>query len=166
MGTIHVMMLIHQPCKPLKLLSLSGFAVWGLLCYSHPCFFRLEGSVFNRPDEKPRNGTPYYISPEVWEGKAFTTSSDVWSMGCILFEMCALQVPFPGNSVPEIAKRNLGPVRDVLSSCCMLGDVCISLFLPFSSRSLSTHIYSFLSPNSQRVSCMFIHGPHRLEIIN
>lgn len=56
-------------------------------------------------DSTIKNGTPYYISREVWEGEPFTTSSDVWSMGCILFEICALQVPFPGNSAPEIAKR-------------------------------------------------------------
>jgi len=50
-------------------------------------------------------GTPYYISPEVWEGKPYLASSDLWSMGCILYELCALQVPFEGTTIPSISKK-------------------------------------------------------------
>lgn len=52
-------------------------------------------------------GTPYYISPEVWEGKPYLASSDLWSMGCILYELCALQVPFEGTTIPSISKKTL-----------------------------------------------------------
>jgi serine/threonine protein kinase len=32
-------------------------------------------------------GTPVYMAPEVWAGKIYSFSSDVWSMGCVLYEM-------------------------------------------------------------------------------
>ena len=34
---------------------------------------------------------PYYLSPEICQGKNYAWSSDIWSMGCILYEMCARQ---------------------------------------------------------------------------
>jgi NIMA (never in mitosis gene a)-related kinase len=37
-------------------------------------------------------GTPYYMSPEVCENKPYTFKSDVWALGCVLYEMCTLKV--------------------------------------------------------------------------
>ena len=41
-----------------------------------------------------RVGTPLYMSPEVLQGKGYDWKSDVWSMGCIAYELCALRSPF------------------------------------------------------------------------
>lgn len=35
-------------------------------------------------------GTPYYMSPEVCQSKPYTYTSDVWALGCILYELCTL----------------------------------------------------------------------------
>jgi len=35
-------------------------------------------------------GTPYYLSPEIIEGKGYSFSSDMWSLGILLYELCAL----------------------------------------------------------------------------
>jgi len=43
---------------------------------------------------KTQIGTPYYLSPEICQEKAYAWPSDIWSMGCILYEMCCLRVPF------------------------------------------------------------------------
>ena len=41
-----------------------------------------------------RVGTPLYMSPEVLQGKGYDWKSDVWSMGCIAYELSALRSPF------------------------------------------------------------------------
>ncbi|KAG8954570.1 G2-specific serine/threonine protein kinase [Tulasnella sp. 419] len=39
-------------------------------------------------------GTPYYMSPEMMNEKAYDAKSDIWSLGCLIYELCALQPPF------------------------------------------------------------------------
>lgn len=41
-----------------------------------------------------QTGTPYYASPEVWQDKPYNTKSDIWSLGCVLYEACTLKPPF------------------------------------------------------------------------
>jgi NIMA (never in mitosis gene a)-related kinase len=41
-----------------------------------------------------RVGTPLYMSPEVLQGSGYDFKSDVWSLGCIAYELCALISPF------------------------------------------------------------------------
>lgn len=44
-------------------------------------------------------GTPYYMSPEVCENKPYTFKSDVWSLGCCLYEMCMLKHAFSADNL-------------------------------------------------------------------
>ena len=39
-------------------------------------------------------GTPYYLSPEVWENRPYDSKSDLWAMGCVLYEMATLKHAF------------------------------------------------------------------------
>ncbi|CAK9116604.1 unnamed protein product [Durusdinium trenchii] len=41
-----------------------------------------------------QTGTPYYASPEVWRDMPYDAKSDMWSLGCVLYEMVALRPPF------------------------------------------------------------------------
>ncbi|XP_041920397.1 serine/threonine-protein kinase Nek3 isoform X2 [Alosa sapidissima] len=43
-------------------------------------------------------GTPYYVSPEIWDSKPYNNKSDVWSLGCVLYELCTLKHPFQACS--------------------------------------------------------------------
>jgi NIMA (never in mitosis gene a)-related kinase len=43
-------------------------------------------------------GTPYYLSPELCQEKPYNEKSDVWSLGCLLYEMCALKHPFESRN--------------------------------------------------------------------
>uniref|UniRef100_A0AAF5CY85 non-specific serine/threonine protein kinase n=1 Tax=Strongyloides stercoralis TaxID=6248 RepID=A0AAF5CY85_STRER len=60
-------------------------------------------------------GTPYYISPEMCEGKNYNESTDIWAMGCILYEMACLQKTFEGTNLPalvtHIMKAEYKPVK-------------------------------------------------------
>ncbi|KAK8878519.1 hypothetical protein M9Y10_005299 [Tritrichomonas musculus] len=44
-------------------------------------------------------GTPYYLSPEICEGKPYNAKSDIWSLGCVLYEMCTKKHPFDSNCI-------------------------------------------------------------------
>ena len=59
-------------------------------------------------------GTPYYLSPEIVQSKPYTLSTDVWSMGVMLYEMTALRPPFDAPSLHmlsmKIVRGNFTPV--------------------------------------------------------
>ncbi|KAH8062356.1 serine/threonine kinase [Aureococcus anophagefferens] len=44
-------------------------------------------------------GTPNYLSPELCENKPYSYSSDVWALGCVLYELCALKRPFDASNL-------------------------------------------------------------------
>lgn len=50
-------------------------------------------------------GTPYYLSPEICENKPYGRKSDVWSLGVVLFELVALELPFQAQSLPALVHR-------------------------------------------------------------
>ncbi len=52
-----------------------------------------------------QTGTPYYASPEVWKDQAYDSKSDIWSLGCVLYEMCALKPPFRGEDMEDLFKK-------------------------------------------------------------
>ena len=54
-----------------------------------------------------QTGTPYYASPEVWKDQPYDLKSDIWSMGCVLYEMCALVPPFRADDMNGLFKRVL-----------------------------------------------------------
>jgi serine/threonine protein kinase len=50
-------------------------------------------------------GTPSYISPELCEGRPYNQKSDIWSLGCILYEMCALKRAFEAPTLPALVLK-------------------------------------------------------------
>ena len=49
-----------------------------------------------------QTGTPYYASPEVWNDAPYSYKSDLWSIGCVVYELCALRPPFQGKDLDEL----------------------------------------------------------------
>ena len=49
-------------------------------------------------------GTPYYISPEIWNKQKYNNKIDIWSIGCVLYEMIFLKLPFNGRSMEALSK--------------------------------------------------------------
>lgn len=59
-------------------------------------------------------GTPAYMAPEIWRGKPATAQSDIYSLGCILYEMLTGKVLFEGESPAEVITKHVidGPIYD------------------------------------------------------
>lgn len=41
-----------------------------------------------------QTGTPYYASPEVWRDEPYNFKSDIWSLGCVIYELITFNPPF------------------------------------------------------------------------
>ncbi|XP_054406386.2 serine/threonine-protein kinase ULK4 isoform X11 [Pongo abelii] len=52
-------------------------------------------------------GSPVYTAPEVVRGAEFSISSDLWSLGCLLYEMFSGKPPFFSESISELTEKIL-----------------------------------------------------------
>ena len=73
---------------------------------------------------RTQTGTPYFASPEIWEDKPYSFKSDIWSIGCILYQMAALEMPFQGKNIKEVyynlKKVNIPPLPEIYSEELMI----------------------------------------------
>ena len=82
---------------------------------------------------RTQTGTPYYASPEVWNEKPYDYESDMWSIGCLLYELASLKPPFRGSSMKAVSSKvTKGAYEDIPSQY---------------SKLLSNTIYSLLQLN-------------------
>ena len=60
-------------------------------------------------------GTPYYLSPELCDEQPYNDKSDVWALGCILYELCTFNHPFnakcQASLILKIIQRNPEPIN-------------------------------------------------------
>jgi NIMA (never in mitosis gene a)-related kinase 1/4/5 len=58
----------------------------------------------NQGNLKTQIGTPYYMAPEIWEHRPYNSSCDIWSLGCMVYELCCLRPPFEANDLPRLKR--------------------------------------------------------------
>ena len=84
--TLHAMKILHRDLKSANVfLYKDGNAKLGDLNVSKVA---KKGLLYTQ------TGTPYYASPEVWKDQPYDSKSDIWSLGCVLYEMTTLKPPF------------------------------------------------------------------------
>ncbi|CAO2611611.1 Serine/threonine-protein kinase Nek5, partial [Lemmus lemmus] len=103
-------------------------------------------------------GTPYYLSPEICRNRPYNNKTDIWSLGCVLYELCTLKHPFESNNlhhlVLKICQGRVAPISphfspDLQSLIPQLFKVCpqdrpsISSLLkrPFLETLIARHFY-------------------------
>mmetsp|Transcript_59300 Transcript_59300/g.109598 ORF Transcript_59300/g.109598 Transcript_59300/m.109598 type:complete len:721 (-) Transcript_59300:71-2233(-) len=98
---IHAKGIVHRDIKSLNLLltdsgmvKLGDFGVSRQMSESTLCL----NSFY---------GTPLYLSPELIEGKPYSDTTDVWSLGVVLYEVLALHPPFDGRSLQDVVNTVL-----------------------------------------------------------
>lgn len=50
-------------------------------------------------------GTPFYMSPEIIAGRTYNAKSDIWALGCVIYEMCAFEPPFVATAQSELNRK-------------------------------------------------------------
>ncbi|ESP02328.1 hypothetical protein LOTGIDRAFT_138592 [Lottia gigantea] len=50
-------------------------------------------------------GTPYYMSPELVNNMSYNEKSDIWSLGCMMYELCALHPPFTAANQTDLNRK-------------------------------------------------------------
>ncbi|KAM5234754.1 serine/threonine-protein kinase Nek1 isoform 10-T11 [Hipposideros larvatus] len=75
-------------------------------------------------------GTPYYLSPEICENKPYNNKSDIWALGCVLYEMCTLKHAFEAGNM-----KNL--VLKIISGSCPP----VSLHYSYDLRNLLSQLF-------------------------
>jgi|SaaInlStandDraft_6_1057023.scaffolds.fasta_scaffold05067_2 NIMA (never in mitosis gene a)-related kinase 1/4/5 len=89
---LHYNKVIHRDIKSDNILIHDGnpyLADFGTCCILHD--FEYFG--------KTCIGTPYYISPEIIEGKEYTYHTDIYSLGCLFCEIYKNKLPYTGNNL-------------------------------------------------------------------
>lgn len=103
--------IIHRDIKPenIFLLDLGKTAKLG--------DFGLAKMLTSQNDfAKTYVGTPYYMSPEVLMDNPYSPVCDIWSLGCVLFELCTLLPPFHASTHLQLqAKIRKGDIPEISS---------------------------------------------------
>ena len=60
-------------------------------------------------------GSPYYMAPEQWADEEPDMRADIYSLGVMLFQMLAGDVPFKGSSIPAIMKKHISDPAPTLA---------------------------------------------------
>lgn len=67
-------------------------------------------------------GTPYYMSPELFNESAYDAKSDIWALGCVIYEMVALQCVF---LMKRFCKGGRGGLQALMDGAEILWGECI-----------------------------------------
>ena len=94
---LHKNNIIHRDLKSANIfLTKNGFIKIGDLNVS---------TIAKKGVASTQTGTPYYASPEIWNDKPYNSKCDIWSLGCIIYEMANLHVPFRGTSLQQLYSK-------------------------------------------------------------
>jgi len=94
---LHDLNILHRDLKSANIFLFSdGSAKIGDLNVS---------KVVNKGLGYTQTGTPYYASPEVWKDQPYDIKSDIWSLGCVTFEMLALRPPFRAENMDKLYNK-------------------------------------------------------------
>lgn len=63
-----------------------------------------------------QTGTPYYASPEVWKDQPYDKKSDIWSLGCVLYETITLKPPFRAEDMEGLYKKVIRGKRSMIKA--------------------------------------------------
>ncbi len=104
----HAQDILHRDLKPANILMdpqrgplLSDFGLAKLIS-ANASSVTVSGSIA---------GTPHYIAPEVWEAQPATPQTDIYALGCIVYEMLTGVKLFKGETPPAVMMAHFKPLE-------------------------------------------------------
>lgn len=94
MKALHSAKIMHRDLKAANVFVQSGVLKLGDL--------NVSKLIKKQENKHTQTGTPYYASPEVWSDKPYDYKCDIWSVGCIIYELCCFKPPFTGKSLEDL----------------------------------------------------------------
>lgn len=108
LGYAHAQGILHRDLKPANILidpkrgpMLTDFGLAKLAGEGSSSVTANRGVV----------GTPHYIAPEVWEGQGTTPQTDIYALGCILYELLTGEKVFKGETSPAVMMAHFKPLE-------------------------------------------------------
>ena len=110
-GAAHRQNIVHRDLKPLNIMLQDGVPVAeGLKVLDFGLAKIKSGELlgsFVQAKTSGLMGSPFYMAPEQWSDEEPDVRADIYSLGVILYQMLAGEVPFRGSSIPSIMKKHL-----------------------------------------------------------
>ena len=111
---------------------------WGAFAVAP--FFLTKASPVGIMSASRSVGSPFYMSPEVCQDVPYNMKSDMWALGCVLYELCALRPAFGGTNLISIVTKIVAcnyEVRRACFPCQRCHYVALTYHLVLISRSLT-----------------------------
>ncbi len=110
-GAAHRQNIVHRDLKPLNIMVQDDIPVAeGLKILDFGLAKIKSGELlgsFIQAQTSGLMGSPFYMAPEQWSDDEPDGRADIYSLGVILYQMLAGEVPFKGASIPSIMKKHL-----------------------------------------------------------
>src|SRR5258705_12999758 len=110
-GAAHRQNIVHRDLKPLNIMIQDGLPVAeGLKILDFGLAKIKSGELlgsFVQAQTSGLMGSPFYMAPEQWSDDERDARADIYSLGVILYQMLAGEVPFKGSSISSIMKKHL-----------------------------------------------------------
>ena len=110
-GAAHRQNIVHRDLKPLNIMVQDDVPISeGLKILDFGLAKIKSGELlgsFVQAQTSGLMGSPFYMAPEQWSDEEPDSRADIYSLGVILYQMLAGEVPFKGSSIPSIMKKHL-----------------------------------------------------------
>ena len=107
----HRQNIVHRDLKPLNIMTQDNVSISeGLKILDFGLAKIKSGELlgsFVQAKTSGLMGSPFYMAPEQWSDEEPDSRADIYSLGIILYQMMAGDVPFKGSSIPSIMKKHL-----------------------------------------------------------
>ena len=152
---IHSQRIVHRDLKPGNIFIVDGVMKLG--------DFGISKILEKTGDFTQSNvGTPFYFSPEICKGQKYDFKTDLWNLGCILFELATLEKPFTSEGYVDLIDviNNKNPDFNKINYSSKIVQLCRMLLEKNpSKRPTCSQVLNYLSKNND-----YYKAKNKLEI--